>query len=199
MIQGEFVNGSAIVYAKQKGELIPGLQFEDGTIQWLPYKWMGPFYCDRALVRFQKYFGYIDRRGVLITPLQFIIGEDFSEDRAFGYTGKDTILIDTAGKVIRSFDEPFITQNFLNGQAVISRMVDQNTLQDALIDPDGIFITEFSPPRTIHSIEDLEFGITTRKGDWHEGLLIYEGMDKRIIKDQSNRMIQGPNHFYDTE
>mgnify|MGYP001182308914 CR=1 FL=1 len=197
MIQGEFVNGSAIVYTKRKGELVPGLQLMDGTITWLPYNWMGQFFCDRALVRFQKYFGYIDRSGNLITPLKFIIGNDFSEDRAFATEGMNTYIIDTEGRVVRMFDEPFVTQDFRNGQAVLSRMIDQDTLQDALIDPDGEFITDFSPPRKITSIEDLEFGITTSKRDWHEGLLIYEGMDIRIIKDFNNRMVKGPNHFYD--
>ena len=171
LIRGHFVNGSAVVFKKEDGLLVQGLEFDNGNIKWLNYDWWVTFHGDRAVVDNGSRMGYIDRFGRECIPMIYMCAEDYSEGRVFVNDGDKTYLIDTDGNVYASFNEALVTSEFINGTAIVSRITqDGYNVQDAVVDREGRFVLEFAPDRTIRNVLDMHMN---RKGaEWHEGLLI---------------------------
>lgn len=122
IVQGDFVNGSAVVYKKEDGALVAGLQFEDGSYKWFYDRTLRRFKCDRAILNDGVSMIYINRQGDPINHFDFLAADDFSEDRAFATDGMSTYLLDTEGRVIREWDEAFVTTRFNKGTALLQRM-----------------------------------------------------------------------------
>lgn len=170
LVKGDFVDGSAVVYKKENGFLVKGLQFQNNSIYWLPYQYIGDFYCNRAVIDTGKRMGYIDRLGNEVIPPIFSVANDFCEERAFVSHGDDTIIIDLTGNIVKSFPEPYVTSEFQNGTAILSRIVDDgNETEEAVVDHNGEFVVDFTSKRKINTLTDIHIHSTATK--WHEGIM----------------------------
>lgn len=169
LIKGDFINGSAVVYKKENGFIVKGLQFQDDSIHWLSYWYTGEFHCDRAVIDSGKKMGYINRLGNEIIPPTYSVVDDFSEDRAFVSNGDDTILIDTNGKMIIWFPEAFVTSEFHEGSAILSRIVSSGEeVEEAVVDREGKLLIDFTLKRNINTLTDIH--IHAPDSFWHEGI-----------------------------
>lgn len=169
LVRGDFVNGSAVVYKKENGLIVKGLQFEDNSIYWLPYRYVGDFKCDRAVIDTGTKMGYIDRLGREVIPPVYFTADDFCEEKAFVSHGDDTILIDLYGNIVKSFPELYVTSEFKDGTAILSRIVDDgNETEEALIDRNGEFIVAFTKKRKIHTVADIH--VHWPSTTWVEGI-----------------------------
>lgn len=183
IVKGDFINGSAVVYKKENGWLVKGLVFSEGSILWLPYAHVGDFYCDRAVIDTGRGMGYIDRLGKEVIPPQFLVADDFSEERAFVSHGNDTLLIDVNGLVVASFPEPFVTGTFHNGTAIISRIVeDGEETEEAIIDRSGNFVVPFTKKRKITKLADIH--VHRPESFWHEGIMKFSRRGKLGVRDK---------------
>ncbi len=153
---GDFKDNSAIVYKKENHQLVKGLLFEDGTEKWFEVLHFGDFHNGLAIVDNNKKVGYINRHGDVVIPTKYIIGDDFSEERAFVTNGNDTILIDTKGQEIRKWNESLVTSNFSNNLARVDRIVEYGEKKiSGFIDRQGEFVIPFIEEKYITSILDL--------------------------------------------
>jgi len=169
IVQGDFINGSSVIYKKEDGALVAGLQFEDGSCRWFYDRKLSRFTCDRAILSDGVCMVYINRLGEIITPMDFLAADDFSEDRAFATDGMSTYLLDADGMIIREWDEPYVTSPFKNGTALLQRMTeDGNSAEEALVDKYGNIIAGFAPKRNLQS--PLDILIDEQPDEWHEGI-----------------------------
>jgi hypothetical protein len=170
------------VFKLESGRLVPGLLFENGTYTWLPYRWINKFYEDKAVVDNGRNMGYIDRNGTEIIPLIYLSADDFSQGRAFTSDAHCTFLIDSNGRIIRKWEESFVNGQFKNGTALLSRLSsDGEWTEEALINRDGEFITEFAPKRKIHTFSDIHIEMDTE--DWYEGIMRKYDGNKIVLAD----------------
>ena len=183
IIKGDFINGSAVVYKKANGLIVKGLQFEDDSIHWLPYWYTGEFYCDRAVIDTGKKMGHIDRFGNEIIPPTYSVVDDFSEERAFVSNGDDTILIDTNGNRITWLPEAFVTSEYHDGSAILSRIVSNGEeVEEAVVDREGRFLINFTLKRKINTLTDIHFH--PPDSFWHEGIRKFSRNGKLGVQDR---------------
>jgi len=129
-------------------------QENGGTV--LPMCWYGDFHNGVASVLdgVLDGFGYINSRGLFITPMQYIAAGDFSEDRAFVTDDTSTKLIDTSGTVLADFKTILITGKFSEGIALVSKVQNDTAgefKRDAYVDLTGRFVVDFGAPDEISS------------------------------------------------
>jgi hypothetical protein len=101
-------------------------------------------------------YGYINSKGLFITPMQYIAAEDFSEERAFVTDDASTKLIDTTGTVIRDYHTILITGPFSEGLALVAKIMNETAgefKRDAYVDRSGAFVVDFGEPDEISSPE----------------------------------------------
>lgn len=97
-------------------------------------------------------YGYINSRGLFITPIQYIAAEDFSEERAFVTDDVSTKLIDTTGTVLKDFKTILFTGKFNEGLALVSKIMNDTKgeyKRDGYVDRQGRFIIEPGEPDAI--------------------------------------------------
>ncbi len=182
IVKGDYINGSSVVYKKEKGKIVQGLQLSGGIISWLNYKWIGLYHNHLAVVDNGKRMGYIDRLGHEVIELSFEVADDFAEERAFATRDFMTFLLDSNEKIVKSWDEILVTGEFKNGRALISRIVDDaKSIEHGIIDKFGNIIVEFTNSRVIRDIEEIQ--AEKMKSFWHEGILRFTINGKYGVRD----------------
>lgn len=183
LVRGDFVNGSAVVYKKEDEAPEAGLQLEIVSQRWFYGRRISRFKCDRAILSDGVCLVYINRQGELINPMDFLVADDFSEDRAFATDGMSTYLPDADGMIIREWDEPYVTSPFRNGSALLQRMTeDGNSAEEALVDKYGNIIAGFAPKRNIQS--PLDIMIDEQPDEWHQGIKQFYSSDGFGVRDR---------------
>lgn len=157
------VDNTIFVYAKINSSLrllctIAGATGGSEAASVLPMCSYGDFHDGVALVldNVLDGYGYINSKGLFITPMQYIAAEDFSEERAFVTDEDSTKLIDTNGIVIKDFKTILITGQFSEGLALVSKIMNDTAgefKRDAYVDRSGNFVVEFCEPDEIASPE----------------------------------------------
>ncbi|WP_281888410.1 WG repeat-containing protein [Paenibacillus sp. YYML68] len=108
---GEFSEGRAVAIDKQGFHIID----ERGDIVTArPYSYIGSFSEDRA-VAYQSTsdgvskYGYLDRQGREVIPLQYVEAGDFNEGRAVAKRKeKEYVLLDRGGRVLSTYPYAFV-------------------------------------------------------------------------------------------
>ena len=168
IIKGQEIDRTRLICEKQNGRIIKGLELSDGTQKWFDILDFGDFHCGLASVDWGGAFGYINRNGELLIETEYIIGEDFSEERALASNGSSTVLLNTKGTIIKKWDEAFITNPFSNGIARVSQMSnDGESSFVGCIDREG---NEILPP-LIESVIDHPLDLYDPDDNFSCGLL----------------------------
>lgn len=166
-ITGNFIDGSAIIYKKRNLMLVKGLLFQNGSIKWFDVLHFGNFCDGLAGIDYDGKFGYINREGEYVIEPKYMIGDDFSEGRAFVSNGGDTILIDTKGNEIRVFDEAFLTNQFSNGLARLIKVSSEGMPERMFyIDREGNTVVPASYIRTTEEALAMD----SSEDDYSDGL-----------------------------
>jgi hypothetical protein len=188
IVRGDFINGSSVIFKKEGDTLIQGLEFADGSQRWLDYEWIDLFHEDRAVVCDGENMGYINRWGEECIPIIYAHVTEFSEGRAFAIKEEQTLLINREGKTICAYDDTLLTEKYMNGTTVISRVsADAEKIQDAIVDLQGHFVVNFAPHRkfdpTSRLNEESELPI------WHEGVFYFYKRRRRILIDKNENIL----------
>jgi hypothetical protein len=158
LIIGDFIDGSAIVYKKEKMNLVKGLMFENGSTKFFDVIHFGDFKDGLAMIDDGKKVGFINRQGEWVIPPKYEIGEDFSEGLTFVRKDGKTLLINSSGKLIKKLDRHTVTGRFSEGFAQCGYLtIDGESILMAFINQNGIVVTSFDEPRQItnpHKIID---------------------------------------------
>jgi hypothetical protein len=156
IVRGNFTNGSAVVFRKNKGRIENGLEFEDGSQIWFEDYILHDFHEDLAVIFDKNYCGYIDRNGKIVIPLAYEIAEEFSDGHAFTSDLQNTFIIDKYANQFFLCDEVLLTTPFQSGISKVARVKEGgNYREEALVNTKGEFITPFEFKSIIMAPNDL--------------------------------------------
>ena len=186
LVIGDFIDGSAIVYKKEKMNLVKGLMFENGSTKFFDVIHFGDFKDGLALIDTGKYAGFINRRGYYIIPPKYNFANDFSDGRTFALQNERTLLLNTSGELISDFERYFVTGQFSEGFAQIGDMSeDGESIEISFVDKDGEIVGFFNEPRII----DNPLQIIDEEDDLSWGLARFNNDEKYGYKTVFQEMI----------
>ena len=190
---GEFIGGSARIWEKRGERIVGGLQLENGKEVWFEDAYVGEFSSNLALTDNGVRMGYINRMGELVIPMSFEIADDFSEKLAFVSDLQKTWLIDTSADIVHEFDESFVTGQFSDGLAHISRIPSQGKGENRI---DGFVdrVGEWVIPCVYEKQIEKAFEFVDPDDIFSESLVRMAQSGKYGFLDKKNRWVIPPEY-----